>query len=311
MVLFTCWYQETLNYPIPSLFTVPQIKKNPIYRFIWLFLWCWKVSGLKKDLLQEGHTNSTPKCTLHTCTQMVTHEVDGPSLQPSTWHLYTHLMPPAECEGVAYWQGSPPLKLGAQLERQTPLHVLQDQRLQVLWTPEGADGGWWWMGYGKLSCGEVRLRMWRGVTPLPSEPIKTLCLWACHCYFHLPQPLSFQVLGFHFYHVGLLPQGTGPFQQDQPLKDKRKEKYRGKNIKRNRKPYKKRANPPPARAPMPPPQYGQETPTCIQLQSTSMSSSSFIWGLGISSSADLSAKKKKPKLQMSNDMLKKCMHING
>ena len=76
---------------------------------------------------------------------MVAHEVDEPSLQPSTWHIYMHLMSQAKCKGVAYWQGSPPLKLGAQLERQAPLPVLQDQRLQVLWTPEGADGdggGW-------------------------------------------------------------------------------------------------------------------------------------------------------------------------
>ena len=43
-----------------------------------------KVSGLKKDLLQRGHTNPTPKCTLDMCAHMVAQEVDGPSLQPST-----------------------------------------------------------------------------------------------------------------------------------------------------------------------------------------------------------------------------------
>ena len=69
--------------------------------------------------------------------------------------------PLAECEGVACWQGSPPLKLVGQLERQTPLPGLQDQRLQVLWTPEGADGRQWWVGYDKLSFGEVRLKIWR------------------------------------------------------------------------------------------------------------------------------------------------------
>ena len=30
MVLYTCWYPMTLNYSIPSLFTVPQIKTPPI-----------------------------------------------------------------------------------------------------------------------------------------------------------------------------------------------------------------------------------------------------------------------------------------
>ena len=50
--------------------------------------------GLKKNLLQRGHTNLSPKCTLQTSAQMVAWEVDGPSLQPSTWHWYTLLMPP-------------------------------------------------------------------------------------------------------------------------------------------------------------------------------------------------------------------------
>ena len=49
-------------------------------------------------------------------------------------------MPPPECKGVACGQGSPPLKLEEQSERQTPVPDLQEQRLQVLWTPEG------WMG---------------------------------------------------------------------------------------------------------------------------------------------------------------------
>ena len=132
-------------------------------------MWCWKVSGLKKDLLQEGHINPTPKCTLHTCVQMVVHEVDGPSLQPSTWHWYTHLTIPAEYKGVAYLWRWPPLKLEGQLERQTSLPGSQDQRHQVLWTPGGMDGGLWWMGCGRLSCEEVGLGIWRNVTLLPSE----------------------------------------------------------------------------------------------------------------------------------------------
>ena len=65
-----------------------------IYKFMWPFLWHLNVSGLKKDLLQRGHTNPTPKCTLHMWVQMVAWEVDGHSLKPSTWHWYTHLIPP-------------------------------------------------------------------------------------------------------------------------------------------------------------------------------------------------------------------------
>ena len=42
----------------------------------------------------RGTTNPTAKCTMHTCVQIVACEVDGPSLQPSTWHLYTLLMLP-------------------------------------------------------------------------------------------------------------------------------------------------------------------------------------------------------------------------
>ena len=67
---------------------------SPIYIFKWPFLWHLKVSGMKKDLLQQGHTNPTPKCTLCMYAQMVAQEVDGPSLQPSTWHQYTCLTPP-------------------------------------------------------------------------------------------------------------------------------------------------------------------------------------------------------------------------
>ena len=78
-----------------------------------------------------------------------------------------------------------PLKLGGELERQTPLPGLQDQRLQALWTPEGVYGRQWWMGYGELSCREVRLKIWRGVTLLPSEAHINLPPLS------LPQPLPF------------------------------------------------------------------------------------------------------------------------
>ena len=136
------------NYYNSSVYTILLLPY--FYWLKWLFLW----SRLKKDLLQEGHTNPTPRCTLHTCVQMITWEVDGPSLQPSTWHQYTHLMPPAEYKGVAYWWEWPPLKLEEQLERQPSLPGLQDQGHQVLWTPEGADGRWCRMGCGRLSYEE-------------------------------------------------------------------------------------------------------------------------------------------------------------
>ena len=62
---------------------------------IMIFLWCLKTSRLKKVLLQSGHTNPTPRCTFLTWVQIAALEVDGPSLQPSTWHWYTHLVPPS------------------------------------------------------------------------------------------------------------------------------------------------------------------------------------------------------------------------
>ena len=36
-----------------------------------------------------GHTNPTPKCTLHTCAQIEACEVDSASVQSSIQHLYT------------------------------------------------------------------------------------------------------------------------------------------------------------------------------------------------------------------------------
>ena len=50
--------------------------------------------------------------------QMVAHEVDGSSLQSSTQHLYTLLIPQPEFGGVAYGLEWPPLELREQLERQ-------------------------------------------------------------------------------------------------------------------------------------------------------------------------------------------------
>ena len=144
-------FTTDLELPPPTIYWQFPSVIFPSYKLVWPFLWHWKVSGLKKGWLQRGHTNPTPKCTFCMWAQMVVWEVDGPSLQPSTWHLSTLFMPTAECKGVAYRQGSPPLKLEEQLERQTPVPDPQEQRLQVLWTPEGADGRQWWKGHDKHS----------------------------------------------------------------------------------------------------------------------------------------------------------------
>ena len=66
-------------------------KTNPFPQLVAIiqsgvFLWHLMTSKLKKVLLQRGYTNLTPKCTPHTWALIVAHEVDGPSLQPSTWH---------------------------------------------------------------------------------------------------------------------------------------------------------------------------------------------------------------------------------
>ena len=166
------WYLiYVLNCPIPPYFIVPPSLHNPptlqINMALLMVLECvW----VEKRFAAWGTHQPHPQVHLaymHT---------DG-----GTWGWWTlfaalnlalvHLLwcPPAEYKGVAYWQGSPPLKLEGQLERQTSLPGLQDWELQVLWTLEGADGRWWWMGYGRFSCEGVRLRIGRNVTLLPSE----------------------------------------------------------------------------------------------------------------------------------------------
>ena len=49
---------------------------------------------VEKGTVAKGAHQPHPKCTLHMCVQMVAWEIDGPSLQPAIWHLYTLLMPP-------------------------------------------------------------------------------------------------------------------------------------------------------------------------------------------------------------------------
>ena len=78
---------EFLIYPVP--FMIPLILLIDM-----TFLWHLRTSGLKKVLPQREHANFIPKWIFLIWPQMVVHEVDGPSLQSSTQHLYTHLMPP-------------------------------------------------------------------------------------------------------------------------------------------------------------------------------------------------------------------------
>ena len=68
-------------------------------------MWCLRASELKKVLAQEGHASPTSKCSQHTCAQIAAHEVDGHSVQPSTWHLYTLLMPPNWRQRGIMWAG--------------------------------------------------------------------------------------------------------------------------------------------------------------------------------------------------------------
>ena len=86
-----------LKLPPPTIQTVPQNMSwynqwITIYKLRWLFFWNHNVSRLKTNWAQEGHTNPNPRCT---CMQIVACEIDGASLQPSTQHLYTLLMPPS------------------------------------------------------------------------------------------------------------------------------------------------------------------------------------------------------------------------
>ena len=166
------WLQLKLTLPPPTIYW--QIPKcyAPIYKLMWLFLWYLNVSGLKKGFLQRGHTNPTPKCTLHTWVQMVTWEVDGPSLQPSTWHLYTLLMPPNWMQRGCMWAGMSSSKTGGTVKRQTPVPALQEQMLQVLWISKGVDGKWSRKGYGESSEEEVRMWVGRSAILLPSEAHK-------------------------------------------------------------------------------------------------------------------------------------------
>ena len=98
-------FTTDLELPPPTIYWQFPSAISPFNKLVWPFLWHQKVSGLKKDLLQRGHTNPTTKCTFHMWVQMVVQEVDGPSLQPSTWHLYTLLMPLSWMWRGCIWAG--------------------------------------------------------------------------------------------------------------------------------------------------------------------------------------------------------------
>ena len=155
------------------------------------FLWHLRTSRLKEVLPQGEHTNPTPKWTFLAWAQIVAREVDGPSLQPSTQHLYTHLTPPPEHRGLACGLEWPPPKLREQLERQVLLSDLQDRRLQVQWTPEGVVGRWWHWGHGKAFGRRLRWEKVGVWCKSPQEPIETFCLWPCHSFPYFSPPLCF------------------------------------------------------------------------------------------------------------------------
>ena len=44
---------------------------------------------VEEGFVARGTCQPQPRYSLHMCAQIVACEVDGPSVQPSTWHLYT------------------------------------------------------------------------------------------------------------------------------------------------------------------------------------------------------------------------------
>ena len=53
----------------------------------------------------RGTCQPHARCSLHTCAQMVACDVDGLSVQPSTWHLYTLLILPNLRQRGIIWVG--------------------------------------------------------------------------------------------------------------------------------------------------------------------------------------------------------------
>ena len=149
--------------------------------------------------------------------------------------------PPAEYKGVAYWQGSPPLKLG----------VTAGEADFIVWSTGsgttgpvdsvmGTDGRWWWMRYGRFSCEGVGLRIGRNVTLLPSEAHRNPPP------LNLPLPTSIFPNPSVSRHLASTvwnlcrppPSGNQPFSaESNPWKIKGRREYRSRNIKGSRMPY--------------------------------------------------------------------------
>ena len=111
------------------------------------------MSRLKKDLPQEGHTNPNPKCTLHTCVQIVACEVDGPLCTAfNPVFVYSSDTPQLRTKGMNVG-GRASSEAGDKASDAIPHLLLQDWRLQVqhLQAPEGVDGRCWQMESGKPS----------------------------------------------------------------------------------------------------------------------------------------------------------------
>ena len=170
-----------------------------------------------------------PRCTLHTCAQMVAWEVDGPSLQPLTWHWYTHLMPPSWIQRGCILAGMVSSKAGGTAGETAVIAWSVGSGTSGPVDSWGADGRWWQMGCGGLSYEEVGLGIWRNVTLLPSEahrnppPLNLPLLLPSS---PIPQPPS-AVPPSPI--CGPLPVGNQPFSVD--LAPERR-KYRCRNVKR-------------------------------------------------------------------------------
>ena len=108
------WYLQDVNFkftPSHTCFNYSQKSINshvmiPLILLVDMtFLWHLRTSRLKKVLPQRENTSLIPKWAFLTWAQIVACEVDGPSLQPSTWHLYTHLMLPIWIQRGCMWAG--------------------------------------------------------------------------------------------------------------------------------------------------------------------------------------------------------------
>ena len=134
------------------------------------------------------------------CMQIVACEVDGPLVQPSTWHLYTLLTPPSEGKGLHMGRDSLLRSLWWHWRRDFQCllfflcHKTRDFRCHLLRLLR------WWLGNGH-GWGRMVFFRWGwgretgGVGySSPQKPVKTLCLWSTYCRCNLLQSLCLQLL---------------------------------------------------------------------------------------------------------------------